>query len=185
LGEITAEIKCERPTTSNLFVQDQELDHNPNLLADGTIKRQSLPEFLENLTLIQVQERLRRGGDDPATRQQLWKRLDALVAAKSATTGNLVLSPPEQHAPGFVGYDKDGHFVHFCYCGTEASFGFNVSLRNGQLGTWYCREHRPVGDLTAPPPSPLPPPPAPEPKVPAAVGDDDREDRDLQMLLDL
>jgi hypothetical protein len=183
LGEITAEIKCERPTTSNLFVQDQELDHDPNLLADGTIKQQSLPGFIENLTLTQVQERLRRGGDDPAMRQRFWKRLDSLVAAQSATTANLDLAPPEQHAPSFVGYDKNGHFVHYCRCGAWADYGFDVRLLQGQFGTWYCREHRPVDDSTAPPPT-LPPPSAPGP-VPAAVADDDREDRDLQMLLDL
>jgi hypothetical protein len=85
---------------------------------------------------------------------------------------------------GFVGYNKDGHFVHYCACGKWGDFGYDVHLLKGQLGKWYCREHRPVGDLTAPP-SPLPPPSAPEPKVPAAVADDDRADRDLQMLLDL
>jgi hypothetical protein len=184
-GKGSADIKCERPVTINLFVQDQELNHDPNRSVDGTIKQQSLPEFLENMTLTQVQERLRRGGDDPAMRQRLWKRFDSLVAANSATTASLDLSPPEQRAPGFVGYSKDGHFVHYCHCGKEASFGYGVSVRQGQFGKWYCREHRPVGDLTAPSPALLPPPPAPEPKVPAAVGDDDREDRDLQMLLDL
>jgi hypothetical protein len=40
-----------------------------------------------------------------------------------------------------------------------------------------------VDDSTAPPPLPSPPPSAS--KVPAAVIEDDREDRDLQMLLDL
>jgi hypothetical protein len=141
-------------------------------------------ELTLTLTMAQVQERLRRGGDDPAMRQQLWKRLDSLVAAKSMTTASLDLSPPEQHAPGFVGYDKDGHFVHYCACGRWGDFGYGVRLLHGQLGTWYCREHRPVDDSTAPLPLPLPPPPAPEPKVPAAVADDG-EDRDLQMLLDL
>jgi hypothetical protein len=138
------------------------------------------------LTLAQVQERLRRGGDDPAMRQQLWKRLDSMVATKSATTASLDLSLLEQHAPGFAGYDKDGHFVHYCACGAWGAYGWGHSCHGSvdRNGTWYCREHRPVGDLTAPSPA-LPSPPAPEPKVPAAMIEDDREDCELQMLLDL
>jgi hypothetical protein len=46
-------------------------------------------------------------------------------------------------APGFVSYDKDGHFVHYCHCGKWGSFGHRVSLHNSNLGVWYCREHRP------------------------------------------
>jgi hypothetical protein len=87
-----------------------------------------------------------------------------------------------QTLTSFVGYDKDGHFVHYCACGAWGDFGYDVRLLKGQFGKWYCREHRPVGDLTAPSPT-LPPPSAS--KVPAAVADDDRDDRDLQMLLDL
>jgi hypothetical protein len=29
-------------------------------------------------------------------------------------------------------------------CGKPAPFGFDVSLLKGKIGTWYCREHRPV-----------------------------------------
>jgi hypothetical protein len=38
-------------------------------------------------------------------------------------------------------YDADGRFIHRCrYCGKEASFGFGVSLREGKLGSWCCKE---------------------------------------------
>lgn len=35
--------------------------------------------------------------------------------------------------------------IHTCEkCGVaNAPFGYNVSLRRGRLGEWYCREHRP------------------------------------------
>jgi hypothetical protein len=62
---------------------------------------------------------------------------------------------------GFVGYDKDGHFVHYCACGLEASFGYGVSLRAGKLGTWYCREHRP--------PEPIEPPAEPQSESPSTA----------------
>jgi hypothetical protein len=44
---------------------------------------------------------------------------------------------------GFVGYDKDGLFVHYCHCSKWGDFGFNVSLRQDKLGVWFCREHKP------------------------------------------
>jgi hypothetical protein len=56
------------------------------------------------------------------------------------------ITPPVARTPcraGFVGYDADDHFIHYCHCGAWGSFGVGVSLRNGKLGTWYCREHRP------------------------------------------
>jgi hypothetical protein len=35
-------------------------------------------------------------------------------------------------------------FVHSCeVCGGFAYFGFNVSLRQGQPGQWFCATHRP------------------------------------------
>jgi hypothetical protein len=35
-------------------------------------------------------------------------------------------------------------FLHFCVrCGRFAAFGYGVRLRTGQLGRWYCGEHRP------------------------------------------
>jgi hypothetical protein len=36
-----------------------------------------------------------------------------------------------------------GVLLHFCTeCGRFGSFGYDVWLRAGQLGRWYCREHR-------------------------------------------
>jgi hypothetical protein len=43
-----------------------------------------------------------------------------------------------------VGQPGDGAFSHFCVeCGAWGSYGFDVSLRAGKLGRWYCRDHRP------------------------------------------
>jgi hypothetical protein len=45
---------------------------------------------------------------------------------------------------GFVGYDEAGRFEHYCeVCNAEASFGFGVSLRAGELGRWFCARHKP------------------------------------------
>jgi len=41
--------------------------------------------------------------------------------------------------------DGDETLEHLCsVCGKRASFGFGVSLRNGVLGTWYCKDHAAV-----------------------------------------
>jgi hypothetical protein len=46
--------------------------------------------------------------------------------------------------PASAYYDDAGRFIHNCsVCGADAPFGFRVSLRNDQLGIWYCRAHRP------------------------------------------
>ena len=47
------------------------------------------------------------------------------------------------HPNGFVGYDKDNHFVHYCKCGKDAGHGHGVRLAKGQLGTWYCNDCNP------------------------------------------
>jgi hypothetical protein len=40
--------------------------------------------------------------------------------------------------------EEGGALLHFCIqCGRFGSFGLGVSLRRGQMGRWYCREHRP------------------------------------------
>lgn len=40
--------------------------------------------------------------------------------------------------------ELEGAFFHFCRrCGRFAAFGYGVRLRTGQLGRWYCGEHRP------------------------------------------
>ena len=49
------------------------------------------------------------------------------------------------HPNGFVGYDSEGHFVHYCKCGRDAGNGYGVSLRAGNLGVWFCSEHNPKG----------------------------------------
>jgi hypothetical protein len=43
---------------------------------------------------------------------------------------------------GFVGY-VDGRFVHYCQCGEWGAHGIGVFLRRGQLGVWFCAEHKP------------------------------------------
>ncbi len=47
-------------------------------------------------------------------------------------------------------FDEDGRLIHRCaVCGSDnAPLGSNVSLRGGQLGTWYCRQHAP--EIAAP-----------------------------------
>jgi hypothetical protein len=47
--------------------------------------------------------------------------------------------------------DARGRFIHLCaVCGKDASFGHDVRLSEGGLGTWYCAEHRPKEDAAAP-----------------------------------
>ena len=50
--------------------------------------------------------------------------------------------------PGFVGFDEQGRFLHYCFCGAWGAFGFGTN-RNAdppQLGRWYCGEHKHMGD---------------------------------------
>jgi hypothetical protein len=44
---------------------------------------------------------------------------------------------------GFVGYDADGNFIHYCHCGKLAGNGYGVRLLKDQLGEWFCDEHKP------------------------------------------
>ncbi len=41
--------------------------------------------------------------------------------------------------------ERSGRWIlHFCCeCGRWGSYGYDVSLRTGKMGRWYCREHRP------------------------------------------
>jgi hypothetical protein len=40
--------------------------------------------------------------------------------------------------------DARGRFIHLCaVCGKDAAFGHDIRLSKGELGTWYCAEHRP------------------------------------------
>jgi hypothetical protein len=45
----------------------------------------------------------------------------------------------------FVGYDSEGHFVHYCQCGKWGAFGFNCFPLRGELGIWFCQKH--AGEL--------------------------------------
>jgi hypothetical protein len=60
---------------------------------------------------------------------------------------------------GFIGYDEQGRFLHYCHCGKWGAYGVGVRLLTGQLGTWYCREHRPpeakLPVFLEPPPVPV------------------------------
>jgi hypothetical protein len=40
--------------------------------------------------------------------------------------------------------EAGGVLLHFCVeCGRFGPYGYGVRLRAGQLGRWYCSEHRP------------------------------------------
>ena len=46
-------------------------------------------------------------------------------------------------------FDADGNFIHpCCVCGADAGLGIGVSLLKGQLGTWYCKTHKPPPSVT-------------------------------------
>jgi hypothetical protein len=45
--------------------------------------------------------------------------------------------------PGFVGYDREGHFLHYCRCGRWGLISEGTELLKDRLGTWYCAQHRP------------------------------------------
>jgi hypothetical protein len=39
---------------------------------------------------------------------------------------------------------RDGLILHFCpACGAWGAYGYEVSIRTGRLGRWYCAVHRP------------------------------------------
>jgi hypothetical protein len=40
-------------------------------------------------------------------------------------------------------YDDAGRFIHHCHCRRWGVFGFGVSLKEGRLRRWCCREHLP------------------------------------------
>ncbi len=72
------------------------------------------------------------------------------IYAASWTKEHMTDAERAGYPNGFVGFDADGRFLHFCACGAEASFGYNVSLQEGKLGQWFCLDHQP------PPPEPKP-----------------------------
>jgi hypothetical protein len=100
----------------------------------------------------------------PAAVLDLLSRHKAEVLAVLAATvrENKLLAPTplsergEQPAEGEPGHEHpcaarrgrlqefNGVFLHFCVeCGRFGPYGYGVRLRAGQLGRWYCREHRP------------------------------------------
>jgi len=55
-------------------------------------------------------------------------------------------SEPSEARRGRVGWQAGFKLLHFCQvCGAWAPFGFGVNLRAGQLGRWFCAEHRTQG----------------------------------------
>jgi len=55
------------------------------------------------------------------------------------------LGEGETPPPGFVGYDADGNFVHYCpVCGAFGPYGVGYFPNKGELGKWFCREHRQI-----------------------------------------
>jgi hypothetical protein len=62
-------------------------------------------------------------------------------------------APPADREPGYElpclarrgrVEQRDGVLLHFCVeCGRWGTFGFDVFLRAGRPGHWYCAEHRP------------------------------------------
>ena len=63
--------------------------------------------------------------------------------------GEAGLERPCSARRGRVVVLDNGAFLHFCcQCGRFAAFGYGVRLRAGQLGRWYCGEHRPRGRQT-------------------------------------
>ena len=100
----------------------------------------------------------------PAAVLDVLSRHKAEVLAVLAATAreNKLLAPTplsergEQPAEGEPGHEHpcaarrgrlqelNGVFLHFCVeCGRFGPYGYGVRLRAGQLGRWYCREHRP------------------------------------------
>lgn len=105
-----------------------------------------------------------------ATKRQFKEQHRVVSSDENMTEGNWVMHEDKlrpmselidlRYRAGFVGYDKDGHFVHYCHCGEWGAFGFGVSQLRGKLGTWYCAAHKP---------QPEPPKPEPERQEPAPL----------------
>jgi hypothetical protein len=77
----------------------------------------------------------------------------ALLSGEAAATRDF--AHLVRHAPGEPSIEQpcaarrgrvhelNGAFLHFCCrCGRFGAFGYGVRLRAGQLGRWYCGEHR-------------------------------------------
>ena len=74
-------------------------------------------------------------------------RLRASVPLSESVAQSPIVEPgPEEPCADRRGRVAEENCVllHFCVeCGRLGPFGVGVSLRRGQMGRWYCREHRP------------------------------------------
>jgi len=69
---------------------------------------------------------------------------DAIARVAPLTYGEPGLEQPCAARRDRVVMLENGAFLHFCCeCGRFGAFGYRVRLRAGQLGRWYCGEHRP------------------------------------------
>lgn len=83
-------------------------------------------------------------------RSNLWACASCIrdLTSGSFGTGSLfpeaktpVVGGPE---PTNAAFNDRGRLTHACnVCGADAYFGIGVNLRKGDLGLWYCMEHRP------------------------------------------
>jgi hypothetical protein len=69
------------------------------------------------------------------------EQVKANVSVSRVTVRRPTLGDPSRAS--FVGHDAEGHFIHYCHCGKWGAFGEGVKTMKGQLGTWYCAQHRP------------------------------------------
>jgi hypothetical protein len=45
-----------------------------------------------------------------------------------------------RHRAGFVGYDDEGHFLHYCQCGAWATNSEQTALLKDRPGKWWCHQ---------------------------------------------
>jgi hypothetical protein len=65
----------------------------------------------------------------------------------SPAEGEPDFEKPHAARRGRVEERPDGLLLHFCAeCGRWGPYGYDVRLRAGRPGRWYCAEHRPRGD---------------------------------------
>jgi hypothetical protein len=63
-----------------------------------------------------------------------------------AVQGEPSIQVPCASRRGRVQRLEDAMVLHFCVeCGAWGAFGYNVNLRLGRPGQWYCAAHRPQG----------------------------------------
>jgi hypothetical protein len=82
---------------------------------------------------------MRDGKNSPWWRKADPERPPAFFVPWRALNPNLTELPDlKPDLAGFVGYDEEGHFLHYCKCGKWGSISVGASVRTGKLGTWYC-----------------------------------------------